>query len=266
MKIGIIGGTGIYELVERGEHLKNEVVETPYGPSPEISIFELRGKEVIFMPRHASGHENPPHMVNYRSNIWALKRKGAERILATNAVGSLDESIKPGDFVVPHDFLDFTRWRKGTFYDDRTVHIDVTEPYCPELRDVLISSGKSGNLISRGVYVCTEGPRFETAAEVRMFLQLGGTVVGMTGLPEVVLARELEMCYTSICTVSNYAASISPDKLTIDEVFEVMERKRKDLLGLLSDAVSKIPENDTCECMTTLEGAEIENSPESEDL
>src|SRR5690606_33741494 len=108
----------------------------------------------------------PPHMVNYPSNIWALKKMGVDRIISTNAVGSLDESIKPGDFVVPHDFLDFTKRRKSTFYDDKTVHIDVTEPYCPQLRDVLISSGQ---VIGEGIYVCTEGPRFETAAEVQMF-------------------------------------------------------------------------------------------------
>lgn len=262
MTVALIGGTGIYEIVELGEEVVKKVVETPYGPSPEMSLFELHDKEVVFMPRHALGHANPPHMVNYASNIWALKKMGVERIIATNAVGSLDESIKPGDFVVPHDFLDFTRMRKSTFYDEKTVHIDVTEPYCPELRNILISSGR---VLGAGVYVCTEGPRFETAAEVQMFRKLGGTVVGMTGLPEAVLARELEMCYTSICTVSNFAASISPSKLTIDEVFEVMEKKREDLIELLSDSVLKIPVN-VCNCRNALDGAEVKRSREQEDL
>jgi 5'-methylthioadenosine phosphorylase len=261
--IGIIGGTGVYEIVELGEEIVYKVVETPYGPSPEMSIFQLHGKEVVFMPRHTLGHAKPPHMVNYLSNIWSLKKMGVEKVIATNAVGSMDESIKPGDFVVPHDFLDFTRMRKGTFYDDRTVHIDVTEPYCSQLRDILISSG---NVIGNGVYVCTEGPRFETAAEIQMFRQLGGTVVGMTGLPEVILARELEMCYSSICTVSNYAASISPSKLTIDEVFEVVENKRKDLIRILSDSIKKIPSDNLCECENTLDGAEVDNFLEPEDL
>lgn len=261
--IGIIGGTGIYEIVELGGEVIKKVVQTPYGPSPEMSLFELDDKEVIFMSRHAAGHTYPPHMVNYPSNIWALKKMGVDRIIATNAVGSLDESIKPGDFVVPHDFLDFTKRRKSTFYDDKTVHIDVTEPYCPQLRDVLISSGQ---VIGEGIYVCTEGPRFETAAEVQMFHKLGGTVVGMTGLPEAVLARELEICYTSICTVSNFAASISPNKLTIDEVFEVVEKKKGELIKLLSESILKIPADDFCNCKTTLDGAEVKDIFTSEDM
>ena len=261
--IGIIGGTGIYKIVELGDEIVSQVVETPYGPSPEMSIFQLHGKDVIFMPRHNLGHAKPPHMVNYLSNIWSLKKMGVDRVIATNAVGSLDESIKPGDFVIPHDFLDFTRMRKGTFYDDKTVHIDVTEPYCCELRNILISSG---NVVGKGVYVCTEGPRFETAAEIQMFRQLGGTVVGMTGLQEVVLARELEMCYSSICTVSNFAASISPTKLTMDEVFEVVENKRKDLVKLLSDSIKRIPSENHCDCRSTLDGAEVGDLLEPEDL
>lgn len=261
--IGIIGGTGIYELVEQGRSVEEKVLDTPYGKSPEMSLFKLHDKEVVFMSRHARGHANPPHMVNYAANIWALKKMGVDRILATNAVGSLDESIKPGDLVVPHDFLDFTRKRRNTFYDDRAVHIDITEPYCPQLRDILKSSGK---VIGEGVYVCTEGPRFETAAEVNMFRMLGGTLVGMTGLPEAVLARELEMCYASICTVSNFAASISPDKLTLDEVFDEVEKKREVLIGLISDSISKIPPDFKCHCKSALEGAEVNSIVESEDL
>ncbi len=261
--IGIIGGTGIYEIVQQGRDIDTRVVKTPYGSSPEMSLFKLHDKNVVFMSRHAAGHAHPPHMVNYISNIYALKKMGVDRILATNAVGSLHESIKPGDFMVPHDFLDFTYQRKSTFYDDRTVHVDVTKPYCPQLRDILISSGQ---VIGDGVYVCTEGPRFETAAEVHMYRKLGGTVVGMTGLPEAVLARELEMCYASICTVSNFAASISPNKLTIDEVFEVIENKKENLIELISDSIRKIPADHTCQCADALEGAEVNISLGSEDL
>jgi 5'-methylthioadenosine phosphorylase len=261
--MAIIGGTGIYQIVERGKELSTTVVETPYGSSPEISLFKLHQREFIFMPRHARGHVNPPHMINYRANIWALKKMGVDRVIATNAVGSLHESIKPGDLVVPHDFLDFTRMRPGTFYDKKTVHIDVTEPYCPQLRNVLVSSG---NVLGEGVYVCTEGPRFETAAEVEMFRRLGGTLLGMTGLPEVVLARELEMCYASVCTVSNFAASISPNKLTIDEVVEVVNKKREEIIGLLIDVLSQIPSKCQCPCGNTLNGAEMDTPYESEDL
>lgn len=261
--IGIIGGTGIYEIVEMGEEVENKVLQTPYGESPEISLFKLHGKTIAFMPRHAKGHANPPHMINYRANIYALKKIGVDSIIATNAVGSLDLSIGPGDFVVPDDFIDFTRARNGTFYDSRTVHVDVTEPYCPNLRQALISAG---NVVDGGVYVCTEGPRFETPAEVRMFQKLGGTLVGMTGLPEAVLARELEMCYASICTVSNYAASISPGKLTIDEVFQIVEDKRKELTATIADALTKVPSKRDCVCTEALNGAEIGNGGDSEDL
>jgi len=253
--IGIIGGTGIYEIVEMGEKIDRKIVKTPYGDSPEISVFELHGKEVAFMPRHAQGHTTPPHMIKYHINICALKRMGVERIISTNAVGSLDEKIRPGEFLIPHDFLDFTKTRRSTFYDKNTVHIDITQPYCPELRELL---KYSGDVIGKGVYVCTEGPRFETAAEVKMFRNLAGTVVGMTGIPEAILARELEMCYASICTISNYAASISSYKLTIDEVFEILKEKEKALIKLISETISKIPENRNCPCFNALEGAKVE--------
>ncbi|MBM4241554.1 MAG: S-methyl-5'-thioadenosine phosphorylase [Euryarchaeota archaeon] len=259
--IGIIGGTGIYEIVEMGDKIETKTIKTPYGKSPEISLFKLHDKDVAFMSRHTAGHAIPPHMINYRANIYAMKEMGVERILSTNAVGSLDESIGPGDFLIPHDFLDFTKTRKNTFYDYKTVHIDITEPYCPELRDILTSSGE---VIKEGVYVCTEGPRFETAAEVEMFRKLGGIVLGMTGMPEAVLAREVEICYASICTISNYAASISPDKITIEEVFEVIEKREKDLINLISDTIAKIPKNRPCPCKNALEGAEVEK--EIEDL
>lgn len=253
--IGIIGGTGIYEIVEMGKDVETKIIETPYGESPEISIFKLHGKDIAFMPRHAKGHANPPHMINYRANIYAMKKIGVERIIATNAVGSLDLSVKPGDFLIPHDFIDFTKTRAFTFYDTKTVHIDITEPYCHDLRNNLISSGE---VVPNGVYVCTEGPRFETAAEIAMFKQLGGSVVGMTGIPEAILARELEICYASICMVSNYAASISPTKLTIDEVFEVVEGQKENLVKLISDAIAKTPDKRECPCSYALLGAKID--------
>jgi 5'-methylthioadenosine phosphorylase len=252
--IGIIGGTGVYEIVTMGDEIDKKVLKTPYGYSPEVSIFKLHGKNVVFMPRHAKGHSNPPHMINYRANVYAMKKLGVDRIIATNAVGSLERSVKPGDFLVPHDFIDFTKLRKNTFYDERTVHIDVTEPYCNEIRHLISSSG---DVIMDGVYVCTEGPRFETPAEIKMFRMLGGTVVGMTGIPEAVLARELEICYASICTVSNYAASISPTNLTIDEVFEIMDNKKHDLVKLMDTAISKMVKERTCHCKGALNGAEI---------
>ncbi len=252
--IGIIGGTGVYEIVTMGDEIDKKVLKTPYGNSPEISIFKLHGRNVAFMSRHSKGHSKPPHMVNYRANVYAMKKLGVDRIIATNAVGSLEKEVAPGDFVIPHDFIDFTKLRNGTFYDDRTVHIDVTDPYCNELRKIICSSGK---VVDGGIYVCTEGPRFETPAEIQMFRMLGGTIVGMTGLPEAVLARELEMCYASISTVSNYAASISSANLTIDEVFEIMDKKKQDLLTLMDTAISKMESERSCHCIGALKGAEI---------
>jgi len=258
--MGIIGGTGVYRIVERGDLKEKKVLNTPYGESPPISIFVLEDQEVAFLPRHKEGHDLPPHMINYQANIYALKKLGVDGILATNAVGSLNESLKPGELLIPDDFLDFTRARPFTFYDDRAVHVDVTQPYCPQLRETLISNGKKvdGRVVDGGVYVCAEGPRFETPAEIRMFRQIGGAVVGMTGLPEVVLARELEMCYATICMVSNYAASVSSEKVTIDEVFEVVEDKKKELTELIYDTILNITSDRNCQCSNALEGAEIE--------
>jgi 5'-methylthioinosine phosphorylase len=253
--IGIIGGTGIYEIVEMGDEIQTKILKTPYGESPEITIFKLNDKNVAFMSRHTKGHLNPPHMINYRANIYAMKQIGVRRIIATNAVGSLDRKIKPGEFLIPHDFLDFTKMRKSTFYDKETVHIDITKPYCPEIRNLLINSE---NVIENGIYVCAEGPRFEAAAEVKMFQKLGGTVAGMTGLPEVVLAREQEICYASICIISNFAASISPQKLTIEDVFEVIDRKKKDLIDLIYNTIANISENRYCICKDALSGAIID--------
>jgi len=252
--IGIIGGTGVYNLIEKGEEIESKIIETPYGESPSISLFVLGGKKVAFMPRHRKGHEHPPHMINYRANIYALKELGVERIIATNAVGSLHKHIKPGDFLVPNDFLDFTSRRKSTFHNRKTVHIDVSQPYCPHLRKILL---KSGEMIDGGVYVCTEGPRFETPAEIEMFRILGGTVVGMTGLPEAVLARELEMCYASLSLVGNYAASISTTKVTMDEVFQIMDDKMKELTNLIYNSILNVSSIRNCPCQCALEGAEL---------
>ncbi|MDZ4171577.1 MAG: S-methyl-5'-thioadenosine phosphorylase [Methanobacteriaceae archaeon] len=253
--IGIIGGTGVYEITDQAHDIEKKVLKTPYGDSPEISLFKLHDKKIAFIPRHAEGHDYPPHMINYRANIWALKKMGVTQIIATNAVGSLQKVIEPGKIVIPHDFLDFTKLRPGTFYDQRTVHIDITNPYCDKIRNTLVSVG---NVVDNGIYVCTEGPRFETAAEIKMFQILGGTLVGMTGIPEAVLAREVEICYGSICLVSNYAASISPDKLTIDEVFEIMENRKHDIVNLINHAIKTMPSEDDCNCQKALEGAEVD--------
>ena len=166
----------------------------------------------------------------------------------------MNEDMPPGSFVIPDDFLDFSQDRVKTFYEDKVVHIDVTEAYCPSLRDVL---AQSGDVILGGTYVCTEGPRFETPAEIKMFKMLGGDLVGMTGVPEVTLAREREICYNSICIVSNYASGISPDELTIDEVFEMVAKKEHELLELIYNFIKNVDDDTDCMCNHALDGAEV---------
>ena len=242
--IGIIGGTGVYDIVDKADSMRKEKVETEYG-DVEVSILNIDNKEVAFLPRHSAGHSYPPHKINYKANICALEKIGVNEIIATNSVGSLNQDIGPGSFVIVDDFIDFTVLRDKTFFDDSVVHTDMTEPYCKRLREILISTG---DVIPTGTYVCTEGPRFETPAEIKMFQIMGGDVVGMTGLPEVVLAREKNICYSSICIVSNYGAGISPDKLSMEEVLDIMNDKSNELLDLIYDTVKKLGDNCDCEC------------------
>lgn len=251
--IGIIGGSGVYEITEKADKCETELVRTDYG-EVEVSILEIFSKKVAFIPRHAQGHSIPPHKINYRANIDALKNVGVTKIIATNSVGSMNPEMPPGSFVIPDDFLDFSQNRKKTFYEDKVVHVDVTQPYCPQLRDVL---AESGDVILGGTYVCTEGPRFETPAEIKMFKMLGGDLVGMTGVPEVTLAREREICYNSICIVSNYASGISDDELTIDEVFEMVSKMESELLEMIYNFIKNADDSKDCLCNHTLDGAEV---------
>jgi 5'-methylthioadenosine phosphorylase len=252
--IGIIGGSGVYELTEMADNVEDISVKTNYGDDVKIAILDVKKKKVAFISRHSEGHDYPPHMINYKANIDALKSIGVNQIIATNSVGSLNENIGPGSIAVANDFLDFTKNRPATFFNNNVVHVDVTEPYCNRLNEIIISKG---NDIKKGVYVGTEGPRFETPAEIKMFNLLGGDFVGMTGLPETVLAREREICYSSICLVSNFAAGISQDKLTIDEVFEIMDVKKEELINLIYKTIQDLPENYECDCLNALNGAEV---------
>lgn len=251
--IGIIGGSGVYEITKKADGVEERLIKTEYG-EVSVSILDIFSKKVAFIPRHASGHSIPPHKINFRANIDALKQIGVTKVIATNSVGSMNLEMPPGSFVIPDDFLDFSQNRAKTFYEDKVVHIDVTKPYCESLRDVL---NESGDVILGGTYVCTEGPRFETPAEIKMFKMLGGDLVGMTGLPEVTLAREREMCYNSICIVSNYASGISEDNLTIDEVFEMVSEKEVELLELLYNFIRNVDDSADCECHHALDGAEV---------
>lgn len=257
--IGIIGGSGVYDITKQAEDIEKKIIKTPYGDSAEISLFKIHGKNIAFMPRHSGDHSCPPHKINYRANIWGLHSIGVKQIIATNAVGSLHEKINPGSLVICDDFIDFTSQREKTFHDDIVVHVDVSEPYCNRLRSKIISNKSvvsDGDFVEKGVYVCSEGPRFESPAEVKMLQKLGGDLVGMTSLPETVLSREKKICYANICLVSNYATSISPTKLTMDEIFEIMNVKGVELIELIYKTVESIDEED-CHCLSALDGAGV---------
>lgn len=218
---------------------------------------EVDGKPVAFLPRHGIHHSLPPHRVNYRANIYALHRIGVTQIIGTNAVGAINPGLKPGDLVIPHDLIDFTKLRSVTFYDAAPVtHIDVSQPYCPEIRALLIKTAKKHavSLRDRAVFVCTEGPRFETPAEIKMLRRLGGDVVGMTGLPEAVLSREIEMCYATLCFVSNNAAGMQ-QRLTAGEVVEVAKEKMPVIQQILRETIKHLPEDRRCPCARALKDA-----------
>jgi 5'-methylthioadenosine phosphorylase len=256
-RIAVVGGTGFDKLFVNFEKV---IVETPYGVPPPLFVGEIYGKDVVFLPRHGLEHSVPPHKVNYRANVYALHEVGVERIIAVNAVGAINTSFKPGDIVVPHDFADFTKTRPTTFYDeDPVTHIDVSQPYCPEIRKMLVESAEKLGLHvwSKAVLVCTEGPRFETPAEIEMFRRLSFDVVGMTGVPEAVLARELEICYACVCFISNMAAGMQK-RLTPKEVFEVSRRVQPKISQLLIETVKALPiERKNCPCMNALKDARL---------
>ncbi|WP_406661581.1 MTAP family purine nucleoside phosphorylase [Methanolobus sp. ZRKC3] len=241
--IAIIGGVNSFF-----PECQNKIsVDTHFG-NVDVSIYEIAGRDVAVIPRHSDGGKHvPPHMINYRANVCAVSKLGVKRVISTNSVGTMDNH-PIGSFVLADDFLDLTKNRTSTFYDHRTVHVDVSEPYCPEIKEGLKHSLRKMNIgFSEGVYVCTEGPRFESRAEIRMMSQFGD-IVGMTGLPEVVLAKELNLCYASICTVTNNASGLSEGKLTVSEVLETLNATQEKLFAVLSDTIQKIPESRNCNC------------------
>ncbi len=251
--IGIIGGTGVSSILNKG---KEKIITTKYGKS-KILIDDENDTVLLF--RHGLKHNTPPHKINYRANMYALKELGVDRILAINSVGSLKEYIKPGTFFVPNDFIEFTKAREGTFYDGEdgvVVHIDVSEPYCPDSTNILKNIlNRRDYEYSEGIYVCTEGPRFETKAEIRLYKTIGD-VVGMTGYPEVVLARELGLCYASLCSVSNYCTGISKNKLTVNEVFDTIKEMEERILKIVEDFIRHKYEKN-CSCAEALKDAVI---------
>jgi len=259
--IGIIGGSGLYEIegVAIREHKK---ISTPFGdPSDAYLIGEFSNSTVVFLPRHGPRHSIPPHKINYRANIRGFKELGVERIISVGAVGGIDAAMPPGTIVVLDQVIDMTHGRHSTFYDGESgvVHIDFTEPYCPELRNAITEAGgKAGiSLKKSGTYICANGPRLETKAEIGFYSRIGADVVGMTGMPEASLAREAEICYAGIAVVTNYAAGITAEKLTATEVVETMHKTSIFLKTLLKETFNLIPKERSCACKTALKDARL---------
>ncbi len=255
MQIAIVGGTGVYGLDGLAD-VRRESVETAYGEA-QVIVGAAEGKEIVFMPRHGEGHSIPPHRINYRANIRALKELGVESIIATNAVGSLQEEWPPPALVLIDQFIDNTKGRADTFFDgeDGVVeHVDVTEPYCPRLRDVIRSAAREQGveLHDGGTYLCAEGPRFETPAEIRMYGAWGADLVGMTNYPEVALAREVGICYATVCMVTNLAAGLSPIPISHLDVVASMEEQVEQVRGLVMGAALGAGEDGECGCRDAL--------------
>lgn len=248
--IAIIGGTGIYtpDLFSECENIS---ISTPYG-KVNLSKCLYNENTIYFMERHGSGHKKAPHEINYLANIWALKSLCVDRVFSTAAVGSMKKEITPGSFVIIKQFLDFTKNRPTTLFNEEigVVHIDMTEPYCPEIRETYIKCCNALNIkyFEEGTYVCTEGPRFENKAEINMYKILGGDIVGMTNFPEVVLAREANLCYATVAMVTNYATGISNEPLTHKEVIDNMASMSQNIRNLFLMAINEIPESRQCKC------------------
>jgi 5'-methylthioadenosine phosphorylase len=260
--IGVFGGSGFYSLLEDPVE---RTINTPYGqPSDRVSIGEIAGKRVAFMPRHGLGHKVPAHRVNYRANVWAMWNLGVSRILGPCAAGSLQPSVRPGDFVICDQFVDRTSGRADTFYDGPlSVHISSADPYCSELRPLAVEAARTAGIHAheRGTVVIIQGPRFSTRAESRWFTTMGWEVINMTQYPEAILARELEMCYLNISLITDYDVGLENDSgvqpVTVEEVIRVFNQNNEKLRQVLHLLIPTIPPERSCSCASALAGAII---------
>lgn len=268
-EIGILGGSGFYELLTDAEEVRPD---TPFGePSDALVVGHFGDRQVAFLPRHGRGHRIPPHRINYRANLWALKELGITRLLAPCAVGSLRADLPPGTFVVVDQLVDRTSGRPDTFFDgpgsasgdERVTHVSLAEPYCPQLTEVAVDGLDQLGIAHEptGALVVIQGPRFATKAESRWYARSGWDVIGMTQYPEIVLARELELCPLGVALVTDYDAGLEDDPdieaVTSAAVLEVFQANLGNLRRLLEHLVPAIPAERTCRCGQTLEGAQL---------
>jgi 5'-methylthioadenosine phosphorylase len=257
--VGVFGGSGFYSFLADVEEVE---VETPYGaPSAPVTIGEVGGKRVAFLPRHGVKHELPPAQINYRANVWAMKELGVRRIIGPNASGALKAELELGEFVVCDQFVDRTHSRKDTFYEGpETTHVSAADPYCPELRGILVETARELGIPVRdgGTVVVIQGPRFSTRAESKWFQDAGWDVINMTAYPEGYLARELELCYANISMVTDHDVGVEgTPPVSHHQVIEVFTRNNEKLRELLFAAIPKIGPQPQDVCATALEGARI---------
>ena len=265
-EIGVIGGSGLYSFLDDVTEVE---VETPYGaPSDSLFMGEVRGRRVAFLPRHGRKHHLPPHKINYRANLWALRSVGVRQVLAPCAVGGLRPEYGPGTLLVPDQLVDRTKSRIGSYYDGEplpggetpnVVHVSLADPYCPTGRRIALEAarGKNWEPVDGGTLVVIEGPRFSTRAESRWHAAQGWSVVGMTGHPEAALARELELCYTALSLVTDLdAGTESGEGVLHTEVMEVFAANVARLRDVLFEAVAALPEErgQDCACARALDG------------
>ncbi len=254
MKIGILCGHQMPDLLNNPEKI---TVHTPYG---EILLHTamLGNHELYFIQRHGEQGNLPPHRVNHLGNIHALAVSHVSCVFSIGTVGSMQKTIRPGDFVIPHDFIDTTKSRPVTFYDDQRVHVDMSEPFCPSLRTLLLKNCKKIKEVTvheNGVYLVTEGPRLETAAEIQLYSTVAD-IVGMTLSPEVILAREKGMCFVSLCLVCNMAAGLQ-HRLPADEISSIYKKKEPLISEILHLTIQSIDEKQPCACPSDVSQARL---------
>ena len=260
-EIAIIGGSGLYDI-EGLRRVKELSIKTPFGPpSDKVVIGELEGTRIAFLSRHGRGHRINPSEINYRANIYALKSIGVSRVISVSAVGSMKESIKPGDVVLPDQFIDLTKRRVSTFFEGGIVaHVAFGDPVCPSLSAVLFDAARGvGATVHRGgVYVCIEGPQFSTKGESRLYRQWGASVIGMTNLPEAKLAREAELCYATLALATDYDCwHETEDAVTVESILATLRQNVTLAKRLLRAAMTAVADVKSCSCHRALQDAII---------
>lgn len=259
--LGVIGGSGLYEM-EGLEEVETVPLKTPFGePSDSFIVGRLEGLKVAFLPRHGRGHRIQPSSLNFRANIYGMKMLGVQWIIGVSAVGSMKESIHPGDMVIPNQFIDLTKGRPNTFFSDGIVgHISFADPVCPVLSQILFQAGKEvGATVHKdGTYLCMEGPQFSTRAESKLYRTWGVDIIGMTNLPEAKLAREAEICYATIAFATDYDCwHHEAGDVSIGEVLRILAQSTKIAKSAIRNAVKQLPEKRECLCATALQYALI---------